>query len=103
MTEHTPGPWRLHQWSKAAGNPGVYSRVSANRDDAGDIDVCRFDLFPDADDEHEANAKLIAAAPDMLESLQATLKYLECYASPEANELWSKVGEAIAKATGVIR
>ena len=43
---------------------------------------------------------LLAAAPEMLECLQATIDYLGFFATPAANELWGKVSEVMRKATG---
>jgi hypothetical protein len=67
--EHTPGPWKVDEvWSLIMGPNGeevaaVHSGVShptrANRNTA------------------HANARLIAAAPDMLAALQEALKSLE--------------------------
>lgn len=42
-------------------------------------------------------SKLFVAAPEMHEVLRATLKFLEHYANPEANELWGKVTTVLAK------
>jgi hypothetical protein len=97
MTEHTTGPWRLHQWSKAAGNPGVYSRVTAVSNDLEDVDICRFDLFPDAGDAHEANARLIAAAPEMLAALKMVLQHGRI---DDSESRMAQVAAAITKAEG---
>jgi len=65
--------------------------------------ICSNDDFAVAIAWTTDDARLIAAAPDMLEALRAALKFLEHYADPEANELWGKVGSVIAKATGISR
>lgn len=66
--QHTPGPWRIKQ-SSANGNNFIYPEGS---EDA----ICgvRFHLDFDA---HEANARLIAAAPDLLEAVEVLLGGLE--------------------------
>lgn len=95
----TPGPWRVErqnpspttgEWMIAGGIPGYLAEVR----DCGSGDV-------------EANARLIAAAPAMLEALQSLEPYLDrliCYASTcseyEPNNAVRKAMEAIAKATG---
>ena len=67
MSKHTPGPWEV-----GASGTDIYYPItpdswvyvaSASTRGAGDND--------------EANAKLIAAAPDMADALQATLHFLE--------------------------
>ncbi len=53
-TKHTPGPWKYIAWH---GQHGVH--------DAMDNDVC--ETFGE---DAEANARLIAAAPELLEALE---------------------------------
>jgi hypothetical protein len=50
----------------------------------------------------EANARLIAAAPDLLNALDGLLDYLRDYDAdyPEAAPIFGKARSAIAKATG---
>jgi hypothetical protein len=70
---------------------------------ANDLQCPDFESDP-AGVEHRKPREILAdAAPEMLEALKATIDYLELFATPEANELWGKVGSAIAKATGVSR
>jgi hypothetical protein len=88
MSEHTPGPWRVEKfndtksWSIYA-NGGTHSLASIR----------------DA-----ANARLIAAAPDMLEALTNALGWMERYAGDTndlSGELWRHISSAraaIAKA-----
>lgn len=78
MSEHTPGPWEIESIDSAPddhlrimgrpvwpctrfGAKGVWDIASVN--ELGDENV----------DEQIANARLIAAAPDMLEALRAIL------------------------------
>jgi hypothetical protein len=57
-TKHTPGPWSADL---------VCNKVRAND---GEIEICR--TYSDVSiAEENANAVLIAAAPDMLDALQA--------------------------------
>lgn len=62
-TKHTPGPWHV------AANASAIVRDSADRDIAKTLD-----------DNREANARLIAAAPDMLEALHSAVAELTFYA-----------------------
>lgn len=70
-TEHTPGPWTI------AGDCDRLSVVQENSDNANACDgvrrvalvTCGDFEFPDYD-EHSANARLIAAAPELLEALE---------------------------------
>ena len=64
MTEHTPGPWKVHSRARGYG----YVRDRSERP------ICGFGSGSLSNDESAANAHLIAAAPDMLEALQAMLK-----------------------------
>lgn len=61
MSRHTPGPWRIVEKSDD-------ERLSI---EAGDMFIARTDPCM----AQEANARLIAAAPDLLEALQEVLGY----------------------------
>lgn len=61
MTQHTPGPWQIEK-------DGV---SSTNAPDDGDI-ICDAPIYAEHSMKRwEANARLIAAAPDLLAALQA--------------------------------
>lgn len=80
---HTQGPWE---------NVGGYV-------EALDLDtplsIC---TIADCGTETEANARLIAAAPDLLEALQEAVN--KGYMWDHDPDLWSKASAAIAKAKG---
>jgi len=81
-TQHTPGPWVIHPEAL-----GEHSIVTP--DGRG--------LIADIYGRSPANARLIAAAPELLEALQ------DCVAVPNKNrpdEVWQRARAAIAKATG---
>lgn len=61
-TKHTPGPWKIYQ--SQATMPRVI--VSADGSSVADANAG----FPCAEDEQDANARLIAAAPDLLDALR---------------------------------
>ena len=86
-TTHTPGPWwRDDDGFIAAGANETYVTV-ASPNCSHDIDI----------DEREANARLIAAAPEMLSYLQ----WIERVAHDSKKwALRNLAREAIAKATG---
>ena len=63
MSQHTPGPW-------ASLGPTIYDRAIIK---AGDYEVATqiaVTYGRKSNDEHDANTRLIAAAPDLLEALR---------------------------------
>jgi hypothetical protein len=104
-SKHTPGPWRSiiddsgGQWS---GWPLCVVAV-----DDPDRDVVRpggqwpYDWGPATSQrEAVANARLIAAAPDLLEALQRALPYVEDASDSAALVDQEFIRAAICKATG---
>lgn len=101
---HTPGPWRFNdntQWWKT--NPfsvtvrkhGVHSATVANI-------PARATITPE---EQQANARLIAAAPELLAALEAADKWVAMYHTLAGHEAASEcmsrvIRAAIKKATG---
>lgn len=91
---HTPGPWIVNPFS---------ARVDcAALDEWGDpLPICEL-LWPTdyrSEDETQANARLIAAAPELLEALTRTLDALEKLDAGET-KVAKAARAAIAKATG---
>lgn len=87
MNNHTPGPWKLTGWTAT--------------DFYGWTVECdqRFQLHAESA-ESEANAYLIAAAPDLLEALEAALD-AECGKKCRCEQGWHAVAKAaVAKAKG---
>lgn len=82
--QHTPGPWMGHSKN---------GRIVM----AGDTKVATAERTVNPP-EAFTNAKLIAAAPELLEACKAVLQYLEQYADPGSNVLWGTVTAAIRKA-----
>lgn len=103
MTDYTPGPWKIH------GGPAHLRHHMAIIDSIPDVDgkivancICH---MAGTNDDIEANARLIAAAPDMLEALQKANRYLAEMAmnggpkqGDEGMDEWSEAQGAIANA-----
>jgi hypothetical protein len=90
MSEHTPGSWRVEKahdlWAEIRSGYGLSN-------------------FMIADCVNPANARLIAAAPDLLEALEFMLSvfnetYPDVADDEEDREAWAKARAAIKKATG---
>lgn len=105
MSEHTPGPWEIHtangrlpivrEVRMAHGEASTYSATvrSVNGDH-----VCKLDFgYGKAIREDTANARLIAAAPELLTACEAAL-------NDRMYKDWPPIADlliaAIAKATG---
>ena len=106
-TKHTPGPWRIdvngsEEWSVDYDGPSsTYMTICGARPQP----VC-FAVEPSAygnDEEVEANARLIAAAPDLLDACLWLKVYAEVQVRrhPDAPDTpkWQSMLDAIAKAT----
>jgi hypothetical protein len=101
MSKHTPGPWsyrkvpRKQEWEINTGR----CPNSGHESWTGMSVVFGCDDYPKMGKiAGEANARLIAAAPDLLEACKAMIDY---YGSASANvEALTAARAAIAKATG---
>lgn len=74
MTTHTPGPWHIESWHYKQPERTVLT-VQTHADAVAQ--AC--DLWPpdECAREAEANARLIAAAPDLLAALDVACEFLE--------------------------
>lgn len=92
MTTHTPAPWSFDSTRD-------YSPKRVIRHNG--LVVCVL-LDSKADDEAEADARLIAAAPDLLAACKAASHFLSVAGSvcpsPQEREVLDMLDEAIAKA-----
>lgn len=105
-TKHTPGPWSWSRYDFRDGFHGLYSGdtpvIYPQHENHGDDGDAWFSTDEDYYGEtalREADAHLIAAAPDLLEALQELLPLW----SSGIDEPWvQRAHEAIAKATGEV-
>lgn len=113
MNHHTPGPWHAataDEWRTASGEHAQWGRfdISAGSKDPAAESYYRIASVSNVSnsDQNQANAKLIAAAPDMLQALRKAVVLLAgvCAHSPELepHDTYEAVSEAIAKATGCV-
>lgn len=98
--KHTPGPWIGTGPSFGDPLPRYTTEIMTvdERDGEGHVSICEMP-FHHHDDENEANARLIAAAPDLLEALKIARQMIVTDGTPIG---WSvhRFDEVIAKATG---
>ena len=90
MSKHTPGPWKVGQY---LGSPSSYCVHMDAGDKGRGIDVVEAVAGTSAE-ERLANARLIAAAPDLLLAL---LQMIDGYKIPSVR---NQARAAIAKAIG---
>jgi hypothetical protein len=99
-TQHTPGPWKLEITD--TGFRVIYSDSTLRSHIAALHEAALCEEHGDT----FANARLIAAAPQMLEALRAALEAMgDTYdardaAGTEGEQLRDQIAEAIAAATG---
>lgn len=114
MSKHTPAPWQV--MNEYDGATVVIANVDGETFSDGTSTfsydfVC--DTLPDDGDGSRsreiavANARLIAAAPDMLEALKTAKETIRAWHGPNAWDIYDRVSpemrvinEAIAKAEG---
>ena len=112
-TKHTPGPWEI---SAKYGRRSDGSIAIMTKTPEGEkIPVAYANLTADVpakvrqemscDEESEANARLIAAAPELLYTIRAAKRWLETMLDfpehrPAAHTMINAIDAAIAKAEG---
>lgn len=82
MSKHTPGPWRLETTTKGVfTSSAVLQRVVTipviGKHVGSGVYLSKHVENKDAPDHDEANARLIAAAPDLLEAAKFTLENID--------------------------
>ena len=97
-TKHTPGPWRARVYQATEGHVAELSVDSEDWKDLARVFVQEDDRFSDEPllGSGEANARLIAAAPDLLAALEELMS-CTIVCSPTTRE---RAAAAIARAKG---
>ncbi|MFY3127598.1 hypothetical protein ACOTGA_23390 [Achromobacter xylosoxidans] len=99
-TTHTPGPWTLETVRTVSGFCHKVGPFPARREGGDPRHACLYSDYPSesnpADQELLANARLIAAAPELLEALEWALRAMEA-----RNPLWAE-GERFVAARATI-
>ena len=98
MSKHTPGPWEIRR--DRQGRAMCIARVGymphamiGFHDDRADDHI--------AEETHEANARLIAAAPEMIEALKDLVKSRDLKMGPSAVNLrYTLARDLLAKIEG---
>jgi hypothetical protein len=104
-SKHTPGPWKASITAERLGEKRtfIYSETKEKQDRSEYRPaplVTILEVCVDKD-EHEANAALIAAAPELLAAVEIGLNAIENeYPAGEMEKLKGILRAAIAKATG---
>jgi hypothetical protein len=86
-TLHTPGPWDIRKIDSAPSFRGIFG-------------VCANGGGNSIQEEEKANARLIAAAPDMLETLKDALRWINTTEYAAGSIMPEKLAHAIAQAEG---
>ena len=105
MSKHTPGPWKIHEHGVGFEVECANGNVVAQ---AQQVTALRQDTMQSA---RKANARLIAAAPELLEALSKFVEFAELHgevvfsgggmsAIDAMNACTSEARAAIAKAKG---
>jgi hypothetical protein len=112
VSAHTRGPWRLHEFQNGATldvvSDGVEWQAWTFAVGAGNAVVAEVGAWtinsgyprPTTRDEAEANARLIAAAPELLEALQQAVTSMQDSGYQNSHIAVRAARAAIAKATG---
>ena len=113
MSKHTPGPWEILNGGDIFSQTGADSGNGCHCDANDGWQVAEVGFYSSSvdgelvelDDEvRRSNMRLIAAAPDLLEALEAFINYdaeKEGDVSlTDCQWIWDKAADAIAKAKG---
>lgn len=100
MTKHTPGPWKVSKLDGRTINGKAYRNLEGN------LVTPAIASIKERTGETEANARLISAAPELLEALKWLNAEFECRDDDFGGALFTRndferVRRAIAKAEGV--
>lgn len=93
--QHTPGPWHAQHWACHA--PTTVGAINPDTGEFAPIAECTGHGRPS--DECLADARLIAAAPELLDALQLLMSC--SFVDQRNHEAWFHCTAAIAKATAI--
>lgn len=92
--KHTPGPWTAHKTIEAHDGMPECWQIDAEHDAVCTTQFC---YAPNT----EANARLIAAAPDLLDALESLVEHTDGISLPvTAHMMRNRAREAITRARG---
>lgn len=95
-SKHTPGPWETDRNNV---HPGHIATIDCRF--SSDRVVIWSPYWPKDDAEQEANARLIAAAPDLLDALEEIVGYTGgAETALDDENLMDRIYDAISKARG---
>ena len=109
QAKHTPGPWMVEKWNGARGETFVQVQGPFEKSEAfdamsgrpiGQDRRCIARCGTTREDVVEANASLIAAAPELLAALRGLVCELDSVKVPAPGLVHARA--AIAKATGEV-
>lgn len=96
QSKHTPGPWSYRYWNNCSDNNLLEGYSISTDGHLVPMNTAEGDVY-----EAEANARLIAAAPDLLEALLSTRDHIDMNALEVSHcKDAEKIRQAIKKATG---
>jgi hypothetical protein len=93
--KHTPGPWRLGAKGRTQDIKAMANMLIARVEP-----IAPSLSFPRRQNESDANAQLIAAAPDMFRELAALIRWLGAEGLIDRADEYGEARAAIAQATG---
>lgn len=97
MTAHTPGPWTVRTYSATKGK---VEEVSINSSRWKEMAIVFVQEEGDLLGNGEANARLMAAAPDLLAACLSILRDLDHGCAEVVGQTVEEIEAAVAKARG---
>ena len=100
--KHTPAPWKLTLINPGPSKGSVFEHWRIGNEEAGNAIVAECYDWTLNKSERDANARLIAAAPELLEALEGLIHSVEHEVEPHGRMVDGIVNAsaAIAKAKG---
>ena len=100
MPKHTPGPWGWSDYSPSDADTGSPPDCPAVGPDCPDVTVAWIEMNVFTEPEWQANARLIAAAPEMLAFLVDLRELWKPAYESSGSQVYHRICELIAEATG---